>query len=78
MELWVRSQNRTRLVKAEHIYYCKNEFTNNELKHYICSIGAYDLGKYKTEERALEVLDEIQDLLETREVSQMVYNMPEN
>ena len=35
------------------------------------------LGIYKTKERALEVLDEIQNLLETRnDIQQMVYEMP--
>ena len=63
MELWIRSQDKKRLVKAEHIYYCEDEFTNNELKHYICITGAYDLGVYKSKERALEVLDEIHQRL---------------
>ena len=59
MELWIRSQDKKRLVKAEHIYYCKDEFTNC-----IFITGAYDLGVYKTEERALEILDEIQEHIE--------------
>ena len=36
----------------------------------------YRLGYYKTKERALEVLDEIQNILETRIVPQMVHEMP--
>lgn len=35
-----------------------------------------DLGNYETKERALEVLNEIQTILETRTVPQMVYEMP--
>ena len=37
-----------------------------------------NLGKYETKKRALEVLDEIQNILETRnDVNQMVYEMPQ-
>ena len=65
MELWVRSQDKTRLVKVDHIYYMENMFTNDvEDKYYICSGGAFDLGVYSTKERALEILDEIQEHIE--------------
>ena len=34
-------------------------------------------GRYKTKETALEILNEIQNLLETRnDIQQMVYEMP--
>ena len=60
MELWVRSQDKKCLIKINLIEY----ETGAMLK------GATDiddnyhiLGKYKTKERALEVLDEIQKIL---------------
>lgn len=59
MELWVRSQSKQTLIKVEKIFTEYEEVyatTNSEFnKTY--------LGKYKTKERALEVLDEIQNLL---------------
>ena len=74
MDLWIRSQDKECLVKISNIQYV--------YKNYIHGLGTYYdnlkiLGEYKTKERAIEILDEIQYLLETREVSQMVYNMPE-
>lgn len=58
MELWVRSQDKTALVKAGVIYiYNKKEI--------VCSsdYSITELGKYKTQKRALEVLDEIQSFI---------------
>ena len=57
MELWIRSQNKGALIKVEMlgnidgvIYsYLGNNIT--------------ELGKYKSSERALEVLDEIQNII---------------
>ena len=74
MDLWIRSQDKECLVKISNIQYV--------YKNYIHGLGTYYdnlkiLGEYKTKERAIEILDEIKYLLETREVSQMVYNMPE-
>ena len=70
MELWIRSTARTNLLKARFLtimegktFYKKDEW---EFKGYtICNCteqGNYELlGTYKTKERALEVLDEIQN-----------------
>ena len=61
MELWVRSQDKTALVKAGVIYiYNKKEI--------VCSsdYSITELGKYKTQKRALEVLDEIQNIIENK------------
>ena len=71
MDLWIRSQDKTCLIKADNLYI-----------HCTCfdmpSIGTYDiynfnkanenwfgdfLGTYKTKERALEILDEIHQRL---------------
>lgn len=70
MELWIRSQDKTILQKVNKLYVCKYA----EKKGY----GIYDLlcndlddcdvplGFYKTRERALEVLDRIQEVVEYR------------
>lgn len=59
MDLWIRSQDKEKLVK------CNDIVVNDD-----CIIGYFDkdteyedLGTYKTKERALEVLDEIQNIL---------------
>ena len=58
MDLWVRSQDKERLTKAQdlRIYHAKNE-------NVWVIEDCYDLGQYKTKERVLEVLDEIQRCL---------------
>lgn len=53
MDLWIRSQDRDELIKADNIYIT----TCNE--GWAIRSGII-LGKYRTRERALEILDEIQ------------------
>ena len=62
MDLWIRSQDKEDLVNSPlRVYYDKNYEEVHQLK-----ANTYDeticLGTYKTKERALEVLDEIQKL----------------
>ena len=67
MELWVRSQDKEALIKVDKIFYWNTcpEMPNTG-KHYLGNkewVGNADytkLGEYKSKERALEVLDEIQ------------------
>ena len=57
MELWIRSQDKTQLAQITGLLLNDNEirgFTNYHQNY-------YELGTYKTKERALEVLDEIQE-----------------
>ena len=77
MELWIRSQDKERLGKIVYL-----ELKNDDYGFHI--IGWRDkfegtkIATYKTKERALEVLDEINMLLDTvNDVAQMVYQMPE-
>lgn len=59
MELWIRSQDREYLMKINRIDY---DYSLGE--HEILVNGYQTLvGKYKSKERALEVLDEIQSIL---------------
>ena len=59
MELWIRSQDRTTLIKSYEIYI--SEFAKES---YLIRAKrtSHILGAYKTMERALEVLDEIQEM----------------
>lgn len=69
MNLWIRSQDKMNLVKVRQI---SLNYQNNKqiIANYIPELyensgGYYELlGTYKTKERALEVLDEIQSLLQ--------------
>lgn len=63
MELWIRSQDKDSLIKVEKIelnydYLCCNDI---QLIHIETDKGR--VGSYSTEERALEVLDEIQNFI---------------
>jgi hypothetical protein len=84
MKLWIRSQDGILLEKAEAI----------KIANYDGTIGIvinndYVFGEYKTKERAIEVLDEIQNILKKDKFEDerfccdkltkaMVYQMPEN
>ena len=63
MELWIRSQDKTILSKAQNIIIRENKNENNETNYAIVDI--YTMGIYKSKERALEVLDEIQSKIAT-------------
>lgn len=72
MDLWIRSQDRERLIKPIDFYIEANinfhtaepidfdiyalNFANSDIK----------IGRYKSKERALEVLDEIQNILQPK------------
>ena len=62
MELWIRSQDENSLIKANNIY---SDVLPEDGYYKIFNMPDEDiLGKYITKERALEVLDEIQDILD--------------
>ena len=65
MELWVRSQSRVLLEKAEMI---KVGTTDNGKTYSIIVNNDYVYADYKTKERALEVLDEIHSCIQTNEL----------
>ena len=63
MNLWVRSQDKECLINVNNIQYV--------YKNYMHGLGTYYdnlkiLGTYKTKERAIEVLDEIQNILKPK------------
>ena len=68
MELWIRSQDRGSIVKVDNLYVSVGNYIcyyvekGKEIPNtYYRPSG--ELGRYKTKERALEVLDEIQNIL---------------
>ena len=66
MELWIRSQDKMNLVKVRQIsvnYQDNKQIIANYMPELYENSGEYYeiLGTYKTKERALEVLDEIQE-----------------
>lgn len=64
MELWIRSQDKRNLKKINTEIYIREGLSNYAEGdvYFIVSSGT-ELGEYKTKERALEVLDEIQNIL---------------
>jgi hypothetical protein len=73
MKLWIRSQDKKFLAKVDNIF-----FEDNVL-YYDHHENKANLGVYATEKRALEVLDEIQDLINDIADNKMVgciYEMP--
>ena len=74
MELWVRSQDRIKLIKVDEVKIETVKGGNTFIYSH-----ATDLGTYTTRERALEVLDEIQNILiDYSKMSRVVYQMPED
>lgn len=72
MSVWVRSQDKETLVKADKLYIDKN---NNKytINFDSCTDRWYILGTYKSKERVIEVLDEIQSCVNNVNV----YQIPE-
>ena len=88
MELWVRSQDKEVLTKVVDIW---KDADKNEIWSQSSFATKNCLGIYKTKERAIEILDEIQNKLNIRhcndvgiqyilinEMSPIIYEMPEN
>lgn len=78
MELWIRSQDKTVLMNISNLiikqangyYYIETKTGKN----------IFELGQYNSKWRALEILDEIQDLWQNAYIGngrRIVYAMPE-
>lgn len=80
MDLWIRSQDREKLrinPELEIYEYGNEKFLVIDTKGNVIYDKAKILGEYKTKERALEVLDEIQKILiDYSKMSRVVYQMP--
>lgn len=65
MDLWIRSQDRQDLIRVDGRFHVQETSVNpHSHKWGILIDGRCYYAEYSTEERALEVLDEIQELLE--------------
>ena len=60
MELWVRSQDKRILQKVDNIFLDAN-YENKRISTY--DDNNTELGTYKTKERAIKILDELQDFM---------------
>lgn len=58
MELWIRSQDKKVLIICSKLY-VGGTYGNEIIEEDMCS-----LGKYRSKERALEVLDEIDEFID--------------
>ena len=69
MELWIRSQDKKMLIKNDALA------VEPSVQYEVITNGFNILGKYQSEKRALEVLDEIQTYISEKFAE--VYDMPE-
>lgn len=90
MELWIRSTAKTNLIKVRFLTIIKGKEIYDkkiwEYKGYTIANVFNDryeiLGTYKTKERAIEVLDEIQNFIERKDIEGnryyegKIYEMP--
>lgn len=64
--MWIRSQDKEFLIKVDNVN-LGLDVNTNELNRLFTFVGgavtSFTLGTYKSKERAIEVLDEIQNLL---------------
>ena len=63
MELWIRSQDKKSLIKVNKVCFERNIDDEPTIYGYENYENYERLGIYKTKERALEVLDEIEKIL---------------
>lgn len=84
--MWIRIQNKEGLVYANNFYIMKTKVEEKYEISYFDGDSFVKLGFYKSKERAIEVLDEIQthisrykvlEVDECLEAEDVVYKMPE-
>ena len=74
--MWIRLQNKEALVYANNFYIMKTRVEEKYEISYFDGDSFVKLGFYKSKERALEVLDEIQAYLENNYLS--INDMPQH
>lgn len=73
MDLWIRSQDKTKLKKTNYLQVELDSWQNKSA--IICNTDV--VAVYETKERAMEILDEIETmLLENFNESCLVFEMP--
>lgn len=63
MDLWIRSQDKAKLCEVKSLMYYENEDNEYCIAHKESASYIQTLGKYKSKERALEILDNIQNFI---------------
>lgn len=89
MTLFVRTQDKARLISTDCVYYEEKRKTSKvihidnvyeeviESRHRLVCCNRL-LGEYETKERCLEIIDEIQQKISNERTFQAItYNMPE-
>lgn len=89
MKVFVRTQDRTKILEIDCIYYEEKKTTRKtvqsgnvtsetvEMNHRLICCNR-TLGEYESRERCLEIIDEIQRTIDNRSsYSSIVYTMPE-
>lgn len=66
MELWIRSQSKKSLVRCTNVVLQEYLDGDVEIRELLFDDGGILLGRYPTNERAKEILDEIQELLKPK------------
>ena len=64
MDLWIRSQDKDSLIKVEKIELIYDCLCSDDIQLIHIETDKGIIGSYSTKERALEVLDEIQNILQ--------------
>ena len=64
MDLWIRSQDRQELIKANEITAYQYDEMAGLGNDWHIFVRDYEVGIYKTKERALKILDTIQNILQ--------------
>lgn len=62
LELWIRTQDKKSLLKVNNIWIDTTGMTDQGYVSIMANADfSFELGNYKTKERAFQILDEIQD-----------------
>ena len=77
MDLWIRSQNRKMMERAVAVKIAHYK-EDGKMSNSIVINNDYIFGEYETEERALEVLDEITNLIKPKYLIRMDNHGPVN
>ncbi len=70
MDLWIRSQNKEIFRKANYLKLEKHD------EEWAIVEQATLYGKYKTKERALEVINDVEENIDKQYLDTIIYKMP--
>lgn len=74
--IWIRSQDKCKMGKCAEFYIVDSYDGDFEIYGCTCSDGSNMLGKYDNKEKAVKVLDMIQEHIETHRNN--VFQMPQD